>query len=119
MLKRYTRGLPHAFRGIMYAIAHDVGFRTQFYIGGVFSIFVLYFLSPVSIEEFLFLATAAMLVLITELQNSALEHALDKIHPEKHESIKHSKDMASGAVLLAAGYCLLVLGLLLARRFIL
>lgn len=119
MLIHFLRRLPPAVCGITYAISNDFGFRTQFYVGGLFSVFILYTFSPLSIEEFLFLATAAMLVLITELQNSALEHALDQIHPEKHEGIRRSKDMAAGAVLLAASYSLLVLGLLLARRFIL
>jgi len=39
-------------------------------------------------------------VLSFELANTALEHAVDLLHPEKHPSIKAAKDCAAGAVLL-------------------
>lgn len=117
MTHRYFRRFPHAVRGIIYAIGNDFGFRTQFYIGGIFSMCVLYFFAPLTSSEFLFLGVAAMFVLITELQNSAIESALDRLHPEKHEKIKRSKDMAAGAVLLAGLFAVLVLVILAASRF--
>jgi diacylglycerol kinase (ATP) len=40
------------------------------------------------------------LVLAAELFNTALEHALDHLHPEIHPAIKVSKDCAAGAVLI-------------------
>ena len=40
------------------------------------------------------------LVLAAELFNTALEHALDHLHPELHPAIKVSKDCAAGAVLI-------------------
>jgi len=60
--------------------------------------------SPLAAWEWLFIGLCWTLILITELQNSALEEALNRIHPELHENIGHSKDMAAGAVLLAAVY---------------
>tara|TARA_B100001179_G_scaffold229468_1_gene215274 strand:+ start:1547 stop:1900 length:354 start_codon:yes stop_codon:yes gene_type:complete len=116
MIKRYLSRLPHALRGILYAIRHDFGFRTQWYSAVVLAVFILYFFAPLDRYEFLFLAVAAILILITELQNSAIEAALDRLHPEKHEQIMRSKDMAAGAVLLAAGFALLVLVVLLLNR---
>lgn len=117
MIKRYLARVPHAVRGIFYAISNDFGFRTQFYIAAVFSVGILYFFAPLSTTEFLFLGVAAMFILITELQNSAIEAALDRPHPERHEKIMRSKDMAAGAVLLAAGFATLVLVLLFLERF--
>jgi undecaprenol kinase len=38
-------------------------------------------------------------VLAAELFNTALEHALDHLHPDLHPAIKVSKDCAAGAVL--------------------
>jgi diacylglycerol kinase len=116
MIKRYLRRLPHAFAGIFYALGNDFGFRSQCYAGAVLSIVLLYFLHPISTTEFIFLGISAMFVLITELQNSALEYALDHLHPEKHESIKRSKDMAAGAVLLAGLFAFLVIVILCADR---
>jgi diacylglycerol kinase (ATP) len=72
----------------------------------------LFFFSPLTTAEVLFLILAYILILITELQNSALEYALDHLHPDTHDSIGRSKDMAAGAVLLAGIFLLIVLGVL-------
>ena len=42
------------------------------------------------------------LVLAAELVNGALEYAIDRLHPEIHDEIKHAKDAAAGAVLLTS-----------------
>lgn len=39
------------------------------------------------------------LVLAAELFNTALENALDHLHPEQHDAIRIAKDCAAGAVL--------------------
>lgn len=39
-------------------------------------------------------------VLAAELFNTALEHALDLLHPARHPAIQIAKDCAAGAVLL-------------------
>jgi diacylglycerol kinase len=59
--------------------------------------------------DFLFLGLAYVLILITELQNSSFEAALDRIHPEKHDEIGKSKDMAAGAVLTAGFFLVFVM----------
>jgi diacylglycerol kinase len=48
-------------------------------------------------------------VLITELQNTSFEEALDHLHPELHDKIGRSKDMAAGAVLTAGIFLALVM----------
>jgi diacylglycerol kinase (ATP) len=40
------------------------------------------------------------LVLSAELFNTALEHTLDHLSPERHPAVKIAKDCAAGAVLL-------------------
>jgi undecaprenol kinase len=61
------------------------------------------------------------LVLAVEMVNAALEYLIDRLHPEIHEEIKHAKDAAAGAVLLAnasarpASACLMILGWWLGR----
>lgn len=111
----YSR-LKHALSGLYYAVRFDKSFRLQVYliIGlGVISRFVLHGLST---YEYTLLLLAGSLVIITELQNSALESALDRIHPELHDQIGRSKDMMAGSVLLAGSvlaivFLLVVLGL--------
>ncbi len=116
MITRYLRSFPHAFRGIKYAIKNDFGFRKQFYGIGIFLIVVVSLFFPLSTNEILFTGLAYALILITELQNSALEAALDKLHPELHETIGVSKDMAAGAVLIAGLFLLLVIVVIVLAR---
>jgi diacylglycerol kinase len=57
-----------------------------------------------------------MLVLITELQNSSFESALDRIHPDRHDDIGKSKDMAAGAVFVAGLFALFVVLIIVFNR---
>ena len=54
------------------------------------------------------IALAIGLVLALELVNGALEYLIDRLHPEIHDEIKHAKDAAAGAVLLASFFGTLV-----------
>ncbi|MCA9360888.1 diacylglycerol kinase [Candidatus Nomurabacteria bacterium] len=109
MFKKITKKISHAFDGLKHAVLFDIGFRTQVYLVIVLTFFVLLFLLPLTQTEFLFITLGYALVFITELQNSALEAALDKVHPEIHDNIKISKDMASAAVLGAVAFLFIVL----------
>lgn len=55
--------------------------------------------------ERLFLIATVFIVLVTELLNSAVEAAIDRVGPEWHELSKTAKDMGSAAVLLALVLC--------------
>jgi diacylglycerol kinase len=101
MIKRYLKRFPHALYGIWFALLNDFGFRTQFYGIGLVVTLLILFIKPITGTELLFLLLAYFLILITELQNSAIEIALDKLHPELNEEIGRSKDMAAGAVFLS------------------
>lgn len=109
MIKKYFSRFPFAIRGILYAAKNDFGFRTQLYLLISVGFVVSFVLQPLSEFEFLFITLSYVLVFITELQNSALESALDHIHPERNEAIKNSKDMAAGAVLIAGVFLVIVL----------
>jgi diacylglycerol kinase len=117
MLKKYFSRFPNAWRGITYALINDFGYRTQVYLGVLLAFIVLAFLLPLTMFEVLFIVLAYTLILITELQNSAIEAALDKLHPELNDSIKHSKDMAAGAVLTAGIFLVIVLATIIGIRF--
>lgn len=115
-IRKQAKRLGYAVQGIRYAVRTDKSFRLQWYGLGSIIVAIICLLSPLSTAEFLFIALTYIMILITELQNSALEYALDHLHPETHDNIGRSKDMAAGSVLLAAGALLLVLGTLLATR---
>ena len=56
------------------------------------------------------------LVISMELLNSALEESLDRLHPDLHPAIGRAKDMASGAVLVAAIIALSIAALIFLPR---
>ncbi len=51
------------------------------------------------------LVAVVVLVLITELLNTGIETAIDRIGPEWHDLSKRAKDMGSAAVLLSLLLC--------------
>lgn len=63
------------------------------------------------------LAGTVVLVLITELLNSGIEAAIDRIGPELHDLSKRAKDMGSAAVLLSVLLCSGVWATALFQRF--
>lgn len=109
MIIRYLKRFPYAFAGLWHALKNDFSYRLQVIGIGLFLAGFVYFMSPLSQTELLFLGLAYALVLITELQNSSFEAALDRIHPEMHDDIGRSKDMAAGAVLTAGFFLLFVI----------
>ena len=52
-----------------------------------------------------FLIAVVVIVLITELLNTAIEKAIDRIGPDWHELSKAAKDLGSAAVLLSLLLC--------------
>ena len=105
-MKKITSRLSHPVRGLIYVVKNDKSFQSQLLGGPLFLLLTWLILGPLAAWEWLFIGLCWTLILITELQNSALEEALNRIHPELHENIGHSKDMAAGAVLLAAAYAI-------------
>ena len=67
--------------------------------------------------EVALLAGSVLLVLITELLNSGIEAAIDRISPEWHPLSKRAKDMGSAAVLLALLLCAAIWCAALYHRF--
>ncbi len=66
------------------------------------------------------MALAFALILIAELLNTALERAWERLHPEHHELVGASKDIASASVFIAVIFAgLVVLIMALARSGIL
>jgi len=107
-LRAIARKFLYSFKGIIYAAVNDKGFKAQLVVGALGLFLVWYFGRPLSEIDIILMTLATSLVLITELQNSAFESALDHLHPEIHHNIGHSKDMAAGAVLLSTIFALTI-----------
>ena len=115
-MKNTITKFSHAFRGIFYALKHDRSYRIQVCSVGTAVVAVLVFFNPLHPWEILFVLLAYTLMLVTELQNSAFEEALDRMYPERHDAIGRSKDMAAGAVLTASAFFVVVIAVLLYGR---
>ena len=85
--------------GFAAALRHEMAFRLEVAAIAVLLPVGLY-LGHTGIERAL-LVGSLLLILITELVNSALEAAVDRISLEKHPLAKRAKDMGAAAVFIS------------------
>ena len=96
----FAARLGFALAGIRTVFRREGSFRTQSLLG-LIAAGVTAALRPGWIWAAV-VALAIGLVLALELINGALEYLIDRVHPEIHDEIKHAKDAAAGAVLMAS-----------------
>ena len=116
MLQKLIAGLRNSLAGLAHAYRRDTSFRMEVWTAPLFLVFG-YFVSPLSPSELLFLTLVFALIMITELINTAFERALERLHPERHELIGATKDIASAAVLIAICFALMVVVVISWNRF--
>jgi diacylglycerol kinase len=58
--------------------------------------------------DWLWIASAIALVWFAEAMNTAFEYLCDAVSPEFHPAVEKAKDIAAGAVLIAAVYAVVV-----------
>jgi diacylglycerol kinase (ATP) len=107
-MKYWIKRLSHPFRGLWYALTHDDAIQIETVFAAI-GLPAVYFLFNLSGNELLLLVFCWFFVMVTELQNSAIEIALTKVHPEHNEEIGRSKDLAAAAVVWAAAFGLVCL----------
>ncbi|WP_268124078.1 diacylglycerol kinase family protein [Roseivirga pacifica] len=89
-----------ALKGLMLATKSEAHFR--FHILAALIIITAGWLMRVSKTDWLWLIAAIGFVLIAELFNTAIEHLVDLVSPEKHPLAGKIKDISAGAVLMAS-----------------
>ncbi len=113
-MKYWVNRLSHPLRGLKYAFTRDFAVRSETIIFGIIGIPAAYFLfGPLSNLELLLLIFCWFFIVVTEIQNTAIEIALTKLHPELDEAIGRSKDLMSGAVVWTFIFGLIALGFIL------
>lgn len=98
--KNFIDAWKKAFGGIWYGIKTQRNIKVQLCIAVVVIICAIYF--KLNITECMFLTFATMLVIITEMVNTAIEEAVNLTTDKFHPIAKIAKDVAAGAVVLAA-----------------
>ena len=89
-----------AFAGIVYVIRTQR--NMQMHIAAVVVVLVLGLALNLSRLEFVAVIAAISLVLVAEMFNTAVEAAIDAVVTDYHPLVKIAKDVAAGAVLIAA-----------------
>src|SRR5579872_4512076 len=97
-MKYWLNRLSHPLCGLKYAFTRDFAVQFEVVVFGIIGLPVTYFLFHPSFKGMLLLVFCWFFIVVTEMQNTAIEVALTKLHPEHNESIGLSKDLASGAV---------------------
>ena len=117
-LKKIITSGRFALKGLRHAYCGDKSFRMEITYGLPIYIALGWVLCPMSEIEFLLFIFSYILILFVELQNTAFEHMLERVHPEEHVQIGKSKDISAAAVLLAFFFAGIVVITLLYTHFI-
>ncbi|ADO83127.1 diacylglycerol kinase [Ilyobacter polytropus] len=108
--KKETHNIRESFNfaieGVVEAIKTEKHMR--FHVWATFMVIILSFMYGVTKYELIILTITISLVWITELINTAVENSIDIVCKSYHPLAKNAKDMAAGAVLVAAVNSLIV-----------
>ena len=109
-LRRIWNATFYSLHGIAAAWRHEAAFRQE----AVLCIILipLSFLIGGNAVERVLLAGSCLLVLVSELLNSAIEATIDRIGTDHNELSRRAKDIGSAAVFISLGVLLLTWGLI-------
>ena len=105
-MRRLLRSFKDAFSGLSYCFATQRNMVIHAVIG--LAVLGLSFWLRVPVVEMLLLLAAIFLVLVAEAFNTALEKAVDVATSDSNDLAHIAKDVAAGAVFLAAVFAVLV-----------
>ncbi|MGX7271659.1 diacylglycerol kinase family protein [Enterococcus haemoperoxidus] len=109
--KHFIASLEFALQGIKTVFKEERNMRTHLLMG--VAAIIAGFVFQLAISEWLWLLLAIFLVLVMEIINTAFENVVDMVTDFHFHPIgKKIKDMAAGAVLLTAGFAVVIAVLL-------
>ena len=108
MLHARWQSFRHAFAGIAVLVATQPNARIHVLATGV--VIVAGIAARISTQDWCLLVLAIALVWVAEALNTAIEFLADAAVPGHHALIKHAKDVAAAAVLLASVAAVLIAG---------
>lgn len=102
-ITRIIRAGKFSWQGFVHGLKDEPAFRQEF-IGSLVLMPVLYSIDAPSLANLLVIISH-LVVMITELLNSAIEKVVDIASPKYHDFAKAAKDMGSLAVFLSLFIC--------------
>lgn len=116
----YNKGFVHsvnaALEGVVHTLKTERNMRLHFLVGFFVLIAGIYF--NITGVEFMLLCFSVTFVLVSEMFNTVVEHAIDLIKSKYHPKAKIIKDIAAGAVFVSSINAAIMGYLLLFRRYI-
>jgi len=109
-MKKLIRSFGYAFKGVAYATTSQLNFRIHL-VATVLAT-IAGFLFHISPGEWQWVMLCVTIVLVTEIFNTMIETLVDLVSPGFNEKAGRVKDMAAGAVVIAATFAL-VTGLII------
>lgn len=100
------KSIVFAFRGAYFLLKTEASIQVQFAVTVFLIVLGLYF--NISSTEWIVQLLAIGIVMSIEALNTAIEEVANFIHPEKHKKIGLIKDIAAGAVLIAAVFTIAI-----------
>lgn len=98
-IRRFVQAFNYSWAGLRWIISHEVAFRQE--VGAtVVLVPVALWLGDSTVEQAL-LISSLLLVLLTELLNSGIEAAVDRMGQDFHLLAQRAKDLGSASVFLA------------------
>ncbi len=114
-IERIVRAAGYSRAGLVTAWCQEAAFRQEVVLACV--LLPLAWWVGRTWMEVALLSACVLVVLVTELLNSAIENVVDLASPTLHPLAKNAKDIGSAAVFMALVCCTLVWGLALWSRF--
>lgn len=114
-LRRIINATGYSWQGLQTAWKNEAAFRQELALSFVL-LPLAWWLGGNGVERALLMGSC-LVVLITELLNSAIESVVDRIGPEQHPLSGAAKDIGSAAVFIALLLVVVVWSLVLFDRF--
>lgn len=112
---KFIKGFGYALAGLWQMFLHERNFKVQ--ILALIAVISAGFYFHVKPNEWLILLLISALVLALETINSAIEKLCDLYTKETHPQLKLIKDIAAGAVLIAAIFAV-VIAIIIFKKYI-
>ena len=115
IFRHVKNAIIYSIAGLKTAWINELAFRTETIIIAI--LLPIGILMGRTVVEWALLIGSSMLVLITELLNSAVENVVDRIGTEHHTLSKQAKDLGSAAAAVSMLTAVIVWGLIAYGRF--
>lgn len=102
-LRRIINAFFFSLDGFRACFRTEEAFRQEIYLTALM-VPAAFWIGDTYVEQIVLLGSV-VIVLITEMLNTAIERAIDRISMDKHTLSKEAKDMGSAAVFMALVFC--------------